>query len=55
MVAAARAQPERDVTGGKLVHDNPRCMVLTCEVEASAHGGGALNKSNKNVIARRSD
>lgn len=54
VVAAARAQPERDVTGGKHV-DNPRCMILTCEVAASAHEGGALNKSKKKVIAWRSD
>jgi hypothetical protein len=58
VVAAAEGQPERVVGGGRFAQeyrDNPQCVVLACEVEASSQKGGALDRSKKKIVARRSD
>ena len=48
----------RVVAGGGLAQefrDNERCHVVSCEVEASSHKGGQIEKRKKKVFARKSE
>lgn len=55
IVRTSEEGPERVISGARLaqeISDNPKCIIVACEVEASSHKGGALSK--KKVIGRRS-
>ena len=56
ILAGTEGKPERVVAGARLAHEvseESKSDIIACEVEASSHKGGALNK--KKVIGRRSE
>lgn len=56
ILAGTEGKPERVVAGARLAHEvseESKSDIVACEVEASSHKGGALNK--KKVIGRRSE
>ena len=58
VLATTSGKPERIVAGGQLAQefkDDGNYDVIACEVEASSHKGGEIERRKKKVFARRSE